>query len=152
MHFKCNPLTTPALTQSIAPSRNFGPLCNRVRPLSSPPPCPSCPARPPDGPTSPVLCQHPTMPPALRVRRVRSIGWTGALSSSPAYKGRTAKRGSHKRPFRGPPGDRGRGIAVLPSMGIEPTTLGLLDPRSNQLSYDGGNGIQRGPPKPVSRE
>ena len=97
-------------------------------------------------------CQHPTMPPALRVRRVRSIGWTGALSSSPAYKGRTAKRGSHKRPFRGPPGDRGRGIAVLPSMGIEPTTLGLLDPRSNQLSYDGGNGIQRGPPKPVSRE
>jgi hypothetical protein len=26
---------------------------------------------------------------------------------------------------------------VLPSMGIEPTTLGLLDPRSNQLSYEG---------------
>ena len=26
----------------------------------------------------------------------------------------------------------------LPSVGIEPTTLGLLDPRSNQLSYEGG--------------
>ena len=25
----------------------------------------------------------------------------------------------------------------LPSVGIEPTTLGLLDPRSNQLSYEG---------------
>ena len=26
-------------------------------------------------------------------------------------------------------------------MGIEPTTLGLLDPRSNQLSYEGLHGI-----------
>ena len=26
---------------------------------------------------------------------------------------------------------------ILPSVGIEPTTLGLLDPRSNQLSYEG---------------
>ena len=25
----------------------------------------------------------------------------------------------------------------IPSVGIEPTTLGLLDPRSNQLSYEG---------------
>ena len=25
----------------------------------------------------------------------------------------------------------------VPSVGIEPTTLGLLDPRSNQLSYEG---------------
>ena len=28
-------------------------------------------------------------------------------------------------------------ILVVPSVGIEPTTLGLLDPRSNQLSYEG---------------
>ena len=26
---------------------------------------------------------------------------------------------------------------IIPSVGIEPTTLGLLDPRSNQLSYEG---------------
>ena len=25
----------------------------------------------------------------------------------------------------------------IPSVGVEPTTLGLLDPRSNQLSYEG---------------
>ena len=26
---------------------------------------------------------------------------------------------------------------IIPSVGVEPTTLGLLDPRSNQLSYEG---------------
>ena len=30
-----------------------------------------------------------------------------------------------------------REIGMLPSMRIELTTLGLLDPRSNQLSYEG---------------
>jgi hypothetical protein len=33
---------------------------------------------------------------------------------------------------------------LLPSMGIEPTTLGLLDPRSKQLSYEGWNLGQKG--------
>ena len=28
-------------------------------------------------------------------------------------------------------------LKQVPSVGIEPTTLGLLDPRSNQLSYEG---------------
>ena len=28
-------------------------------------------------------------------------------------------------------------VYAIPSVGIEPTTLGLLDPRSNQLSYEG---------------
>ena len=28
-------------------------------------------------------------------------------------------------------------VYLLPAVGIEPTTLGLLDPRSNQLSYAG---------------
>ena len=30
------------------------------------------------------------------------------------------------------------------SVGIEPTTLGLLDPRSNQLSYEGFLGVIQG--------
>ena len=30
-----------------------------------------------------------------------------------------------------------KGTCTVPSVGIEPTTLGLLDPRSNQLSYEG---------------
>ena len=34
--------------------------------------------------------------------------------------------------------------SVIPSVGIEPTTLGLLDPRSNQLSYEGSHTFIQG--------
>ena len=84
LHFKCNPLTTPALTQHLE-------LIIQVL-------------------QSFLLIQEQT---------VAVAGGTVT-----AYFARTVAS------------KMGKGITV-PSMGIEPTTLGLLDPRSNQLSYDG---------------
>ena len=37
------------------------------------------------------------------------------------------------------------GLKIVPAVEIEPTTLGLLDPRSNQLSYAGWYICQKKP-------
>ena len=44
---------------------------------------------------------------------------------------------SHELRESGKNGQKVQNVMYIPSMRIELTTLGLLDPRSNQLSYEG---------------